>query len=82
MVPPSSRNLGVATRLANSFIKHAPQLGYVGSIFNLVYQTNVNSLRIWDNLGFERVGRIPKAGKLRDTEGYVDAIVFWYDFTK
>jgi ribosomal protein S18 acetylase RimI-like enzyme len=61
-------------------------LGYRGSVFNLVYVSNVASVKIWDSLGFKRVGLIPGAGRLKSaTEGgedeYVDAIVFHYDFT-
>lgn len=51
--------------------------GYVYSIFNLVYDTNVASLRIWDGLGFERIGRVKGAGRLRSyPDRYVDAIIY------
>jgi RimJ/RimL family protein N-acetyltransferase len=55
--------------------------GYSYSVFNLVYETNVASCRIWDSLGFERIGRVKKCGKLRSSPGKrVDSIVFGYDF--
>ncbi|KAF1355774.1 hypothetical protein EJ07DRAFT_167954 [Lizonia empirigonia] len=31
--------------------------GFTYSVFNLVYETNVASMRIWDSLGFERIER-------------------------
>lgn len=45
---------------------------------------NVASLRLWDKLGFQRVGLIPKAGRLRTgpngAEEYVDAVVVYKSF--
>lgn len=32
--------------------------GYTYSVFNLVYETNVASCRIWDSLGFERISTL------------------------
>jgi hypothetical protein len=46
----------------------------------------ISLTRIWDRLGFEKVGRIPNAGKLkrREEDGggdeYVDAWVVYKDF--
>lgn len=45
---------------------------------------NVASLKIWDSLGFQRVGLIPNAGRLRTQDGlgeeYVDAVVVHKSF--
>lgn len=45
---------------------------------------NVASVRLWDSLGFERVGRIPNAGRLKSgpngEEEYVDAIIMYKSF--
>ncbi len=45
---------------------------------------NVASLRLWDKLGFQRVGLIPKAGLLKTgpngAEEYVDAVVVYKSF--
>lgn len=55
--------------------------GYTYSVFNLVYETNVASCRIWDSLGFERIGRVKKCGNLKSFPGRkIDAIVYGYDF--
>lgn len=76
--------------LGLSFLEYARTLGYRASIFNLVYVTNEASVRLWDGLGFQRVGRIPDAGRVRvrvpETgtavpmgfldKGYVDAWVY------
>ena len=51
--------------------------GYTYSVFNLVYETNVASCRIWDALGFKRIGRIPSCGNLRSSpDELVEAIVY------
>ena len=55
--------------------------GFTYSVFNLVYETNVASTKIWDSLGFERIGRVRKCGVLKSYPGRkVDAIVYGYDF--
>ena len=50
----------------------------------LMFLGNTASLRLWDKLGFDRVGRIPNAGRLKTgpngTEEYVDAIVVYKSF--
>lgn len=65
---------------------YGPAAGYRGSIFNLVYVSNVASMRIWESLGFQQVGRIKEAGLLRTgpngEEEYVDAWVVQGDFEK
>ncbi|PVU91405.1 hypothetical protein BB561_004404 [Smittium simulii] len=80
IVTPNSRNLGVAKQMGAAFIKIAPKLGYKASLFNLVFETNKASLKVWRDLGFKETGRIPKAGNLKSHKEYVDAINFYYDF--
>ena len=77
VVTDASRNKGVGRLLGESYLDWAPKLGYTYSVFNLVYDNNVASTRIWDALGFDRIGRVPQCGNLKGTKGrYVDAIVF------
>ena len=77
--------------LGRAFVQFAPLLGYSASVFNLVYASNAASLRIWDKLGFQRVGLIPKAGRLKrpnnnngqageQEEDFVDAVVYYREF--
>ncbi|KAL8870210.1 MAG: hypothetical protein Q9174_003694, partial [Haloplaca sp. 1 TL-2023] len=62
------------------YLEWAPKLGYTYSVFNLVYETNVASCRIWDALGFKRVGRIKDCGNLRShPDELVDAIIYGRD---
>ena len=54
--------------------------GYTYSVFNLVYETNVASCRIWDALGFKRIGRVKGCGNLKSYPGeLVDAIIYGRD---
>jgi H2C2 zinc finger len=53
--------------------------GYTYSVFNLVYETNTASTRIWDSLGFKRIGRVPACGNLRSSTEMVDAIIYGRD---
>lgn len=53
--------------------------GYTYSVFNLVYESNSASTRIWDSLGFKRIGRVPACGNLKSSEEPVDAIIYGKD---
>jgi hypothetical protein len=53
--------------------------GYTYSVFNLVYETNTASTRIWDSLGFKRIGRVPACGNLKSSTELVDAIIYGRD---
>jgi len=53
---------------------------YTYSVFNLVYETNVASCRIWDALGFKRIGRVKGCGNLRSHPNeLIDAIIYGRD---
>ena len=50
-------------------------------MFNLVYETNVASTKIWDSLGFEKIGRVKKCGVLKSfPDRKIDAIIYGNDF--
>ncbi|KAJ3330819.1 hypothetical protein HDU76_004787 [Blyttiomyces sp. JEL0837] len=68
--------------MAEAFKVLAPVLGYKASMFNLVFESNVGSVQLWRSCGFQEIGRVPKAGRLKGQEKLVDAIMFYYDFTK
>ncbi|KAI9102829.1 hypothetical protein DFS34DRAFT_412387 [Phlyctochytrium arcticum] len=85
IVSPKYRSRGVGTALAQSFLRLAPLLHYRAAMFNLVFTSNTSSIRIWDKLGFQRIGRLPRAGRLLQADGsetYTDAIMYYYDFCK
>ncbi|KAJ3303489.1 hypothetical protein HDV03_003766 [Kappamyces sp. JEL0829] len=82
IVEPSQRGRGVGKAMGRAFLKIAPALGYQASIFNLVFESNVASVRLWTGLGFQIVGRVPKAGRLSGSNDLVDALVFYRDFSR
>ena len=50
MVPKKYRNNGVGKAMARAFVKIAPALGYKASVFNLVFENNIGSIKIWRDL--------------------------------
>ena len=77
LVTDAARNRGVGRLMGEGYLEWAPKLGYTYSVFNLVYETNVASLRIWDALGFKRIGRVKGCGNLKSyPDQYIDAIIF------
>lgn len=77
----SARRKGIAKFMGSKYILLAKALGFRASMFNLVFVTNIGSLRLWRALGFKEIGRIPNAGFYPSLGGYVDAIQFYYDLT-
>ncbi|KAF0468043.1 acyl-CoA N-acyltransferase [Gigaspora margarita] len=80
VVPLKFRNLGIGKIMAESFLLFAPLLGYKSCVFNLVFENNIASIKLWKSLGFKEIGKIPKAGRLKDSDKLIDALMFYYDF--
>ncbi len=65
------------------FIRIAKDLGYKAILFNLIYKSNVGSVRLWKSLGFSVIGTLPKVGRLKfEKEEYVDADQCYLDLTQ
>ncbi|PGH00262.1 hypothetical protein AJ79_08276 [Helicocarpus griseus UAMH5409] len=80
LVTDASRNRGVGRLMGEGYLEWAPLLGYTYSVFNLVYESNVASCRIWDALGFKRIGKVPGCGYLRSYPNQpVDGIIYGRD---
>jgi len=76
MVATSARGKGIATELCEHSQNVAVQLGYKAMQFNFVASTNDGAVRLWQKLGFEIVGRLPRAFN-HPTKGLVDALVMY-----
>jgi L-amino acid N-acyltransferase YncA len=76
MVSPAARGRGLATTMCEHSQQIARSLGYLAMQFNFVASTNEGALRLWSKLGFETVGRLPKAFH-HPALGYVDAVVMY-----
>jgi ribosomal protein S18 acetylase RimI-like enzyme len=76
MVLAEARGKGVATEMCEHSQEVALALGYKAMQFNLVVASNVAAVKLWEKLGFEIVGRVPKAFR-HPARGYVDALVMY-----
>jgi GNAT superfamily N-acetyltransferase len=76
MVSPAARGLGVGRRMGEHCLAEARRLGFRALQFNFVVSTNERAVRLWQQLGFEIVGRLP--GAFRHAQlGFVDAYVMF-----
>jgi RimJ/RimL family protein N-acetyltransferase len=83
IVTDAARNRGVGRSLGEAYLDWAPKLGYSYSVFNLVYVTNTASTRLWDRLGFKRIGRVKGCGQLKSSgPELVDAIIYGKELTR
>lgn len=76
MTSANATGRGVARRMGEHALAHARSRGYRAMQFNFVVSTNERALRLWQQLGFEAVGRLPLAF-LHPIHGYVDALVMF-----
>lgn len=76
MVSPAARGRGLATELCQHSQQVARDLGYLAMQFNFVAASNEGAVRLWNKLGFEIVGRLPRAFN-HPTLGLVDALVMY-----
>jgi L-amino acid N-acyltransferase YncA len=76
MVSAAARGRGLATAMCEHSQNIARELGYKAMQFNFVASTNDGAVRLWNKLGFDTVGRLPKAFN-HPLKGYVDALVMY-----
>lgn len=67
---------GVARQMCAHSLAHARVRGYRAMQFNFVVSTNERAVRLWQAMGFEVVGRLPRAFQ-HPTHGEVDALVMF-----
>lgn len=76
MTAGAARGKGVATQMCLHSQEIARQMGFKAMQFNLVVASNEGAVRLWQKLGFQIVGRLPKAFNHRRL-GLVDAFVMY-----
>lgn len=76
IVSSKARGKGLATFMCEHSQQIALELGYQAMQFNFVASSNEGAVRLWGKLGFEIVGRLPKAFN-HPVKGYVDALVMF-----
>jgi ribosomal protein S18 acetylase RimI-like enzyme len=76
MVSPQARGRGLAATMCEHSQNMALELGYKAMQFDFIPSTNVVAVGLWNELGFEVVGRLPGAFK-HPAKGYVAALVMF-----
>lgn len=76
MVSSIARGRGVATTMCEHSQVIAKELGYKAMQFNFVASSNEGAIRLWNKLGFNIVGCLPKAFH-HPQLGYIDALVMY-----
>ncbi|SES04968.1 Ribosomal protein S18 acetylase RimI [Tranquillimonas rosea] len=73
---PAARGRGVARAMLAHALDEARRQGFAAMQFNCVVATNTRAIAIWQDHGFETVGRLPGAFR-HPVEGTVDALVMY-----
>jgi ribosomal protein S18 acetylase RimI-like enzyme len=60
-VSSKARGQGLGRKLAEHSMEQAELIGFKAMQFNLVIETNSGAIRLWESLGFQTIGVIPKA---------------------
>lgn len=72
----AAQGRGLARAMCLHSIEHAKQRGYRAMQFNFVVSTNERAVKLWLSLGFEIVGRLPRAFQ-HPEQGFADALVMY-----
>jgi ribosomal protein S18 acetylase RimI-like enzyme len=73
---PTAQGRGIARQMCLHSLERAKERGFRAMQFNFVVSTNGRALKLWVDLGFEVVGRLPLAFE-HPTLGFVDALVMY-----
>jgi len=76
VVAPAARGRGIARAMCLHSQTQARAMGYLAMQFNFVVETNAGAIALWEDLGFETVGRLPRAFRHPEA-GLVDARVMY-----
>ena len=74
MVDPDHAGRGVGKAIGLHCLREARRAGFLAMQFNFVVSTNARAVALWQKLGFEIVGTVPKAFR-HATLGLVDVYV-------
>ncbi len=72
----AARKQGIARAMCLHSLETARQRGFLAMQFNFVVASNEGAVALWKKLGFEVVGRLPRAFR-HPARGLVDALVMY-----
>ncbi len=78
MTAAAATGRGVARAMCAHSLDHARARGFRAMQFNFVVSTNTRAVQLWQTMGFEIVGRLPRAFD-HPSRGFVDALVLYRD---
>jgi ribosomal protein S18 acetylase RimI-like enzyme len=76
MVSAAARGQGIGRRMCAHSLEAAVRLGFKAMQYNLVVVTNTTAVKLWQNMGFEIIGTLPRAFNHAQL-GLVDALVMY-----
>jgi len=76
MVAPNQQGRRIGEALCRDCLREAKRAGFLAMQFNFVVSTNERAVRLWQSLGFDTVGRLPRAFE-HPRLGFVDALVMF-----
>jgi L-amino acid N-acyltransferase YncA len=76
MVAPALQGQGLGKKIGEHSLVEARRLGYQAMQFNMVVSTNQPAVALWQKLGFQIVGTVPKAFRHAE-QGLVDVYVMY-----
>ena len=76
MVNPEAQGRGIATLMCEHSQKEALDLGFKAMQFNAVVESNVGAVHLWQKMGFEIIGTVPRAFDHAEL-GYVGAHIMY-----
>jgi len=76
IVDRSARGQGIGRAMGEHCVSEARRLGFCALQFNFVISTNESAVRLWQELGIQIVGTLPRAFR-HPTKGYVDVYVMY-----
>ena len=76
MVSTASHSQGVGRTMCAHSLVEARNLGFKAMQYNLVVSTNKGAIKLWEQMGFKKIGLLPRAFK-HSKKGLVDAWVMY-----
>jgi len=73
---PAAQGRGIARQMCLHSLDRARERGFRALQFNFVISTNERAIKLWSDLGFKIVGRLPLAFE-HPTQGFVEALIMY-----